>query len=226
LVVKKEKEIKMIKKPWPTKDAMEQIYQMKLWGHNNTDFYSGFGSHQSNIVNPYTLAVTSFLKSFKTALTICDLGCGDFNVGKELVKYTKKYIAIDIVSGLIQYNKEKFKEENLEFRCLDIAVNDLPSVDCVLLRQVLQHLSNKEVEAVVNKLTDFKYIILTEHLPEGDFIPNKDIISGQGIRVKRQSGLNLLAPPFNFKVKIEKELLKINLKQEKGVLVTTLYEVF
>ncbi|EZH73782.1 SAM-dependent methyltransferase [Aquimarina atlantica] len=222
----KEDRIKRIKKPWPTKDAMEQVYKMKLWGGNTSDFYSGTGSHQPEIVDPYVDVVTSFLTSFKSPLTVCDLGCGDFNVGKELVKHTKRYVAVDIVTDLISYNKENFKAENLEFHCLDIAVDDLPSGDCAIVRQVLQHLSNTEVQRVVNKLTDFKYVILTEHLPEGDFVPNADIISGQGIRLKKQSGLNILAPPFNTKVKEEKQLVSITLKNHKGVIVTTLYQFF
>lgn len=222
----KKDRIKKIKKPWPTKDAMEQVYTMKLWGGNTSDFYSGAGSHQPEIVDPYIDVVTSFLTSFKNPLTVCDLGCGDFNVGKKLVKHTKKYVAVDIVADLIVYNKEHFKAENLEFHCLDIAVDDLPSGDCAIVRQVLQHLSNTEVQRVVSKLTDFKYAILTEHLPEGDFVPNADIISGQGIRLKKQSGLNILVPPFNAKVKEEKQLVSSTLENHKGVIVTTLYQFF
>ncbi len=223
---KKQNNAKRIKNPWPTKDAMEQVYKMKLWGSNNADFYSGEGSHHPEIIDPYIAVLTSFLSSFKKPLVVCDLGCGDFNVGKELVKYTKKYVAVDIVRDLIEYNKETFKEENLEFRCLDIAADDLPSGDCALLRQVLQHISNTEVQSIVNKLMDFKYVILTEHVPEGDFVPNKEIISGQGIRLKKQRGLNLLAPPFNFKVKEEKQLLSVLLNDGKGIIITTLYKIF
>lgn len=222
---KKENETKKIKKPWPTKDAMEQVYEMNLWGGTESDFYSGAGSHDPEIVDPYIAVLTSFLTSFESPLVVCDLGCGDFNVGKELVQHTKKYVAVDIVSDLIARNKEKFKDENLEFRCLDISVDDLPSGDCVLLRQVLQHLSNDEVQRIVGKLADFKYVIVTEHLPEGDFVPNKELISGQGIRLKKQSGLNLVAPPFNFKVKEEKQVLSVVLNDGKGVIVTTLYTV-
>ena len=211
--------------PWPTKDAMQQIYEMKLWGDNNTEFYSGDGSHSSAIIKPYIEVVMSVLKSFKNQITVCDLGCGDFNIGKELVKYTKKYIAVDIVPELIAYNKEKFKETNLKFQCLDISKDELPSADCVIIRQVLQHLSNKEVLNVICKLYDFKYIILTEHIPDDDFIPNKDIVSGQGIRLKKQSGLNLVKPPFNLKIKEEKELSKVILKGKNGVIKTILYEL-
>ena len=217
---------KKIKKPWPTRAVMEQVYELRLWGGEKIEFYSGLGSHQLEIIKPYIAVVISFLRSFKTPISVCDLGCGDFNVGKELVIYTKKYVAIDIVAPLITFNKEKFKEPNLEFHCLDIAVADLPIGDCAIVRQVLQHLSNGEVQAIVNKLLNFKYLILTEHVPKGDFIPNKDILSGQGIRLKKKSGINLLAPPFHLKVKEEKQLIAYSLEGNKGILVTTLYVLF
>lgn len=220
------KENKKIKKPWPTKAAMTQVYEKKLWGNNNTDFYSGEGSHHPDLVNPYIDVVTSFLNSFEEPITVCDLGCGDFNIGKELFKQTEKYIGVDIVEALIQRNKSLFKAENLEFYCLDVAADNLPLADCVLLRQVLQHLSNSEVQQILSKLGAYKYVVLTEHLPEGEFIPNKDIISGQGIRLKKQSGINLLLPPFNMKVIDEKQLLAIQLKDRPGVIVTTLYKLF
>ncbi|WP_419211874.1 class I SAM-dependent methyltransferase [Maribacter sp. X9] len=211
------------KKPWPTKAVMQQIYELNLWGGRPHEFYSGLGSHKPEIVQPYLKVVSHFLSSFEKPLAVCDLGCGDFNIGKKLVKYTQKYVAVDIVPDLIEHHQKKFKAENLEFHCLDLATDDLPVTDCVLIRQVLQHLSNAEIQKVLHKLTDFKYILLTEHIPEGDFIPNIDIISGQGIRLKKQSGVNLLAPPFHFKVKEEKEMLSITSNDFKGRLVTTLY---
>jgi hypothetical protein len=222
----KENNSKIIKKPWPTKAAMEQVYEMKLWGNSESSFYSGSGSHEQTIVKPYIEAVSSFLRSFKESIIVCDLGCGDFNVGKQLVQHANKYVAVDIVENLIVYNKKTFKEENLEFYCLDIAKDAIPTGDCAIVRQVLQHLSNAEVQSLVHKLAGFKYIILTEHLPQGNFMPNKDIISGQGIRLKKQSGINLLAAPFHMKVKLERELIAYDLKDNKGVLVTTLYVIF
>jgi hypothetical protein len=225
-MIQKRNESKRIKNSWPTKQAMEQVYEMKLWGNNNSSFYSGSGSHQLEIVKPYIAAVTLFLTSFKIPITVCDLGCGDFNVGKELVKHAKKYNAIDIAAPLIAFNKENFKAPNLEFYCLDIANDDLPLGDCAIVRQVLQHLSNTEVQAIINKICNFKYLILTEHLPIGDFIPNKDILSGQGIRLKKKSGINLRASPFHLKVKVEKQLNAYRLQDNNEILVTTLYVLF
>jgi hypothetical protein len=217
------KKIKRQKQPWPTKKVMEQVYEKNLWGGGVVDFYSGDGSHHKHLVAPYLKAVISFLNSFKKKLVVCDLGCGDFTIGKELVPFSDRYIAVDIVAPLIAFNKEKFQFHNLTFQCLDIAEDELPVGDCAIVRQVLQHLSNVEIEKIVRNLQSFKYVILTEHLPNGEFLPNVDIISGQGIRNKKNSGIDILQAPFYLKVKDCKKLVSIDLGTKKGIVVTTLY---
>ncbi len=212
-----------VKTPWPTKEAMTQVYENELWGGCEFDFYSGDGSHVTEIIQPYISVVQNFLKSLDEKLTVLDLGCGDFNIGKELVHFSKKYIAIDIVEELIAYNEQKFHSDNLSFHSLDIAKDDLPDADCVIIRQVLQHLSNAEIKQVLRKLTKYKYVILTEHMPEGEFTPNIDIISGQGTRLKKNSGVDVTVKPFNFKIKLSKELLVVKPKKQKGEIKTVLY---
>ncbi|WP_299226843.1 methyltransferase domain-containing protein [uncultured Psychroserpens sp.] len=202
---------------------MNQIYEQHLWGGATFDFYSGQGSHDPKIITPYINAITTFFESHHNTLSVCDLGCGDFNIGKHLTKYTKKYIAVDIVDNLITRNKAKFIEDHLEFHCLDITKDKLPIADCILLRQVLQHLSNKEILSIVHKLRQYKYVILTEHIPTGSFLPNKDIISGQGIRLKHNSGVDLLNSPFNLKILETSVLNKVVLHEKKGQIVTTLF---
>lgn len=215
---------KRCKKPWSTDKVMVQIYEQHLWGGKSFDFYSGSGSHNKYLVEPYIKVVKEFLKSFKNKPKVCDLGCGDFNIGKQLVPFAENYIAIDIVPKLIERNQQLFKADNLVFQCLDISKNYLPNADVVILRQVLQHLSNKEIKAILPKLEQYKYVILTEHIPDGDFIPNKDIISGQGIRLKKNSGISILDAPFNFEVKNIEEILRISNKEYNGVLVTWVVE--
>lgn len=213
------------KTPWPTLPVMQQIYKQQLWGTNGQAFYSGEGSHNPLIVEQYVSEVVKFLTSFDTPPVVNDLGCGDFNVGRQLLPFTSKYNAIDIVPELISFHKENYDVPNLEFHCLDIATHDLPQADVVILRQVLQHLSNKEVAQIVDKLYDYKYVILTEHLPNTVFVPNIDIISGQGIRLKKQSGVDIIASPFHFKVVNSHELCRQFLKNNQGEIVTTIYEV-
>lgn len=66
---------KKVKKPWPTKAVMEQIYELNLWGGDRGEFYSGAGSHQNNYVKPYVEIVVKFLNGFERKPSICDLGC-------------------------------------------------------------------------------------------------------------------------------------------------------
>lgn len=214
------------KKPWPTKAVMKQIYEKNLWGGIPGEFYSGYGSHASEIVAPYIQAVTQFLSSFNPPLTVCDLGCGDFNIAKQLVPYVENYTGVDIVEELIIRNQNTFDQEKISFQCLDIAKDELPEADCAILRQVLQHLSNQEIQAVVERLTRYKYIILTEHLPVGEFVPNLDIISGQGIRLKKKSGVNILEAPFNLKVEMVQEFISISLNNGKEVIKTILFKLY
>jgi SAM-dependent methyltransferase len=223
---KKGKMAQRKKQAWPTKAAMTQIYKQHLWGGNHTDFYSGEGSHHPELVDPYVEVVSTFLSTFETPPVVCDLGCGDFNVGSRLVEFTQRYIAVDIVEDLIRHNLKRFKNEHLEFRQLDIAKDPLPHANCALLRQVLQHLSNKEIKKVSKQLTSYKYVILTEHIPLGAFTPNIDIISGQGARLKKQSGVDLLAPPFSLKVRTSTPLLSLPSSDGKSEILTSLYTMF
>ncbi len=202
---------------------MDQIYELGLWGSNRNEFYSGEGSHDPKIIEPYIQVIKVFLNSFENKLSVCDLGCGDFNVGKHFLDQVSSYTAVDIVEDLINHNKSNFHHPNLKFECLDIATAPLPAADCLFLRQVLQHLSNAEISAIVTKLKNFKYLILTEHIPNGDFVPNIDIISGQGTRLKNNSGVVLSEPPFNLKPVDEKELLVIDLGGKLGRIVTKLF---
>ena len=217
--------VKSNKKLWPTKKAMEQVYELNLWGGGKADFYSGEGSHKESIVEPYINVISDFLKSFETPLDVVDLGCGDFNIGNRLYGLTNKYIGLDIVEDLISRNKLEFKANNLDFDCLNLATDELPAGDCAIIRQVLQHLSNNEVFEVVKRLSAYRYVILTEHIPSGTFKANLDIVSGQGIRLKYKSGLSLLEPPFNFQVKKYSELISIDVESWKGKIVTTLFEL-
>jgi len=107
---------------------------------------------------------------------LCDLGCGDFNIGKQLLAHTSKYLAVDIVPALIFRNQKVFIDPKLKFKCLDIAKDDLPAGDCAIIRQVMQHLSNAEVHNILLKLKQYKYLIVTEHIPQGEFKANADII--------------------------------------------------
>lgn len=201
---------------------MGNIYRQKLWGGKNQDFFSGQGSHSKKVVRPYLKIVSDLLNTHENSLVVCDLGCGDFNVGKNLVSYASEYIAVDVVDELIERNQKKFQSDNLSFHQLNLVDDALPKADVALVRQVLQHLSNEAIAKVTEKLKTYPYVLVTEHLPKGKFVSNNDKPTGVSTRLSKGSGVVLHDPPFNLETKETTELLRVN--YNKGVIVTWLYQ--
>ena len=213
----------------PVEEIFSAIYRERKWGtKSDGDFSSGSGSHIPSVVLPYVNAVGRFLESLPCPPSVVDLGCGDFNVGKQLRSYCGRYVACDVVPALIQRNKDKFAGMQVDFRCIDIIEDDLPDGDIVCLRQVLQHLNNAQILRVVHKLYRYKFLVLTEHVPTNSgFPPNRDKATGGGIRLPQGSGVVLTEPPFLLRVKSESVICTTNqsLAQYPGLIRTTLYEL-
>jgi 2-polyprenyl-3-methyl-5-hydroxy-6-metoxy-1,4-benzoquinol methylase len=211
-----------------TEQIFSKIYEEGVWGKSDDSeqkFCSGPGSHDDFIISSYIEAIHGFLSEFETKPNVVDLGCGDFNVGSQVRKQCGNYIACDIVPKLIAFNKNKFKELNVDFRVLDLTIDELPNGEIVFIRQVLQHLSNNQIKMVLPKITEkFKYLVLSEHLSnELDFEPNLDKPAGPGIRTALHSGIVISEPPFNFRAISAKEIC--NVRTGGGPIVTTVYQL-
>ena len=174
------------------------IYKNKFWGFSSSnEFFSGSGSHNIQIVENYVSSVTKFLGDNISELTAVDIGCGDFAVGNQLYRNFKKYIAIDVNKNLIEFNKERFNDSNLEFRFLDCTQSKCPDADVIFVRQVLQHLSNQKIAELLSNLPKkIKYLIVSEELPISRFKPNIDIATGFQTRININSGVLLHENPF------------------------------
>lgn len=207
-------------------EVFSRIYAKGDWGRRDGSFYSGDGSHDPSIVEPYTAAVKAFLGTLPRPWRIVDLGCGDFNVGSQLAGLADEYVACDVVPGLIERNRANFRMPQLRFEVLNIVTDPLPSGRIVLIRQVFQHLANAHIQAVVDKLDRYDCWIVTEHLPAGsDFVPNLDKRPGRNIRLDAPeaggSGVVLTAPPFNV-APLRQEVL-CEVPSYGGVIRTTAY---
>lgn len=188
-----------------TKEIFSKIYKDSLWGKKSFGFNSGPGSHNNELVIPFLEFVNSFIIK-KEIKTIVDLGCGDFNIGKYIFKNVNEYFAIDIVPDLIDYNKKVFKNPKIQFECKDFIKDSIPKADCVILRQVLQHLNNGSIIKILEKLKSYNYVIVTEHVPSTNFVPNIDKKTGPTTRLEFNSGINIETQPFNFKYISKKEI--------------------
>ena len=190
-----------------------RVYSEGLWGRGGAgeEPYSGSGSHDDAIVAPYVSAVTEFLKTFPNKPDVADLGCGDFNVGTRLRPFAGRYIACDVVPVLIERNKHRFVDLDVSFGLLDMVRDPLPKVDVICIRQVLQHLSNAHIAAVLAKIPhSCRYFILTEHVPaQKDFPANRDKPTGPETRIGYRSGVVVTRPPFSLAVKGERILCEV-----------------
>ena len=179
------------------KDVFTRIYKNNEWGGEPGQYCSGNGSSGYH-ASLYADVVKKFIRD-KGITSIVDLGCGDFTVGSILQMDNIKYIGIDIVDDLITRDKAAYENTNILFKCLDIINDELPYADLCLIRQVLQHLSNSQILAVLKNTKKYKYIIITEHYPSPfvQVIPNKDKPHGSDTRIIDNSAVYLDKSPFN-----------------------------
>jgi SAM-dependent methyltransferase len=210
-----------------SKEIFNKIYAKNYWGigeeNIENSYYSGPGSHDIRVIKPYIDSLTNFIKTFDDKPSLLDLGCGDFNVGSKIRPFCGEYIACDIVDGLIEFNTNAFRSINVDFRVLDITSDEIPKVDIICIRQVLQHLSNSQIALVIPKLLrSCRYLVLTEHVPSNDsYIRNIDKPTGPGTRLKIKSGVDLTAPPFNINFPTQKIICSV--EASGGVIQTTVF---
>lgn len=121
--------------------------------------------------------------------TLLDAACGDFNWMKEVNLALKKYIGVDIVPEIITSNKKKYGSDSREFKCLDIVVDNLPTVDLILCKDCFIHLPYCDIKAAIEnfKKSGAKYLLTNTYL---ETKKNNDIAAGSW------RALNLQLPPF------------------------------
>jgi hypothetical protein len=207
-------------------EVFHKIYQENIWGGEG-DFHSGSGSADSKVIQPYVKSLKEFCASFENKPTAVDLGCGDFIIGSQTFMFFSQYTACDVVKKLIDRNAAKYNHANLKFVALDAIKDAFPQADILIIRQVLQHLSNKDIINVILNIGDkFRFWVVTEEIPtKPDFIPNLDKPTGPHIRmvlVESGSGVVLTKPPFNIKPKSNTLLCHVDMGS--SVLETRVYE--
>jgi SAM-dependent methyltransferase len=187
-----------------TAEVFSEIYQSGEWGKAQDQYDSGAGSSENRFIEPYCAVVSAFVAGLnRDGITIVDLGCGDFRVGRGVLAVCEnrlaKYIAVDIVSSLIEHNQRHHQTDKVEFVCQNIIDEDLPKGDLCFVRQVLQHLSNEQVQQILAKISQsYRYAFITEHQPthETNVVPNLDKPHGGDIRLFDGSGVYIGKPPF------------------------------
>lgn len=214
-------------------EVFTEIYEANKWGGSKGEFCSGSGSSAEYVVLAYISMVSEKVSSGGfLGLTFVDLGCGDFRVGRQLLPLCSVYIGVDIVKPLICRNQERYGNETTRFMHLNIVDDELPDGDVCFIRQVLQHLSNQQIVAILQKLKKYRWVFVTEHYPtDNDAIkPNIDKVHGGDVRVYHNSGVYLLKPPFELPKHTLSEVLEVpwvgisGKGKDQGVIRTFLYK--
>lgn len=162
-------------------------FRSNAWGDDET--MSGVGSRLDATVNLRT-QLPLLLEQFEIK-SILDAPCGDHNWFRLIERGDIKYIGVDIVEELVEQNRQKYSDQNTDFIQLDITRDPLPAADLLICRDLLAHLSFKDIGRIFENIlnTDIKYLFFTHH---HECNGNNDIRSG-GYRT-----LNLELFPFDF----------------------------
>jgi 2-polyprenyl-3-methyl-5-hydroxy-6-metoxy-1,4-benzoquinol methylase len=179
-------------------DVFSEIYAKKEWSEDpeTNEFSSGSGSGVE-YTRRYCECISDFIASNRTKAVV-DLGCGDFRVGRQIARPEISYTGVDLVPNLIEHNQKMFGTSHIRFQVGDLTNGELPDGDLCLIRQVLQHLSNHEIVTALEKCEKYRYVIITEHIPNGRKVkPNHDKPHGPDIRLYWNSGVFLEEPPFS-----------------------------
>ena len=209
-------------------DIFDKIYREAIWGKDKFgNPTSGYGSYKNNIVNPYIREVKKLITEIQCS-TIVDLGCGDFNIGKNFINICSKYLACDISKFILNQNRQTYKFKNLQFKQINLAEDKLPIGDLAFIRLVLQHLSNTEIMNFVNYINKYKpyqYLLVTEHMSSASsYQPNLDKPSGSNIRLTINSAVEVDKEPFNLEFKSKRIICDIK-ENRTGNIQTILYEL-
>ena len=182
------------------------IYKKNKWGKDPSGgkYCSGGGTIDSNVKN-YKKFLIDFIKE-KKINSIFEIGTGDFRIMESVLKQVSvNYIGSDIVKELIDYLSLNYSNEKINFLHLNaITHQKLPTADLCIIRQVLQHLSNSQIIKILEKTNQYKYVLITEHVPLNPKCKNGDKGLSKDIRLRNKdiSGIYLDAEPFSLNAKV------------------------
>ena len=91
--------------------------------------------------------------------TVLDVGHGDWAMWRDYKFEDTIYVGIDVAKGLAAQNTKSFGSKNRKFLETS-ALGPLPDADLLLCKDVLQHLSLRDIDIVLEKLGKFKYVII------------------------------------------------------------------
>jgi len=165
------------------------IYKNKYWMNSEDGSLSGSGSSEQasqNLVNE----LDNFIIE-NNINSILDIPCGDWKWMSNIDMRNIKYIGGDIVQDIITANQQKFSNNNIHFKKINLSRDNLVPCDLIIVRDLLVHLKYDDIFKCLQNIKNhnIKYIALT-HYP--NITKNRNPVWGD-----RWRPLNMLIDPFN-----------------------------
>ena len=154
------------------------IYDNNIW--NNGKGGSGEGSSIENNIKTYIPFLKDFIKK-NNIKKVVDLGCGDWQSSNLIYdNLDVNYTGYDIYEKIIKVNKNKYPQ--YKFIHLDFIhnTNILENGDLCIIKDVLQHLCNKDINNLLEYLVNskkYKYIMICNCCNQTN--DNQDINNGE-----------------------------------------------
>ena len=169
------------------RDLFRRYALMNHW--QNAESVSGPGSTVENTTH-LRKELPRLFEQFEIKRML-DAPCGDFNWMRLVEHPGVQYIGGDIVPELVKANNMTYADSSRRFMLCDILLDDLPTVDLWICRDVLFHFSYADIFQTFKNLlrSDITYLLTTDH--PGQKV-NSDIRTG-GFRL-----MNVMREPFCF----------------------------
>lgn len=171
------------------------VYSEQEWGRSpQQQFCSGKGSQPENFA-AYVEFVNHYIRD-NGIRKVLDIGCGDYQVAARLDLGDAEYLGVDIVTELIDHNSRRYGSSRVRFAQLDAGVDPLPDADLCLIRQVLQHWSDEDIQRLLPRLAPYRHVLILDGAQVTEATPGQNTNIRTGGRFRR-GGLYLEAAPFH-----------------------------
>jgi SAM-dependent methyltransferase len=159
--------------------AFELAYAEQHWGKDKQGKgTSGFGS-TLEFTKPYRAFLQDFMARHAIR-SVVDAGCGAWESAQAIDWRGIDYLGIDIVEPVIKANQERFGAANIRFAVADMVRDELPPADLLIVKDVLQHLSNADITRFLAQLPRYRHVLLVNDVhPASLTAQTGDIRSGE-----------------------------------------------
>ena len=175
-----------------------------IYSTNRWLFGSGTGALAFNNQS-YIRFLQRFLDSHPDINTVLDLGCGDWQIGSQIDWGERHYIGIDASDFIIAKTQARYASATIRFRVLNAVDEELPDADLIIIKDVLEHLSNENIDIILKKTEKYSYVLIQNDI--GVLTTLNENIRDGGYRK-----LDVSAKPFAYRCELAKTYVELHLQ--------------